>query len=300
LKKHSLIRKPQIHPALINQKLMTEKSRVLQLNVGGKKFDTYLSTFESVPLLHRRLASSDIGFREHNGRIFLDRDPKSFAIFLRVLRGGSELTLEERLTANKEFEFWASESTLPVSFPIKGTVYRVHWDDHGWDLPMNIVDEYLPALADKLARVCRRSADDRIDLADSVTNGIFYQNFSAVLRLIRAVQDPSHEMNPKDWHFLHKTLGLTEKIKLRTPPGWEEFSDLNLYVEEYNFSVKLQPDTSEWAYLIMLSDTMRSKTSSRPQSGWPPRLPEGLIFKEALAALPKDPNQIFKVCWSLE
>jgi len=279
---------------------MTEKSKLLQLNVGGKKFDTYLSTFEPVPLLHRRLASSDIGFREHNGRIFLDRDPKSFAVFLRVLRGGSELTLEERLTANKEFEFWASESTLPVSFPIKGTVYRVQWDGLGWDLPMNIVDEYLPGLADKLVRVCRRSADDRIDLADSVTNGIFYQNFPAVLHLIRAVQDPSREMNPKDWHFLNKTLGLTEKIKLRTPPGWEEFSELDLCADEYNFSARLQPNISDFAYIITLADSVRAKTSFRPQSDWPPRLPEGLIFKEALAALPKDPNQIFKVCWSFE
>jgi hypothetical protein len=281
---------------------MTEKSRLLHLNVGGKKFDTYLSTFEPVSLLYRRLASSDIGFREHNGRIFIDRDPKSFAVFLRVLRGGSELTLEERLTANKEFEFWASETTLPVSFPIKGTVYRVQWDGHAYDLPVSIVDKHLPGLTAKLSAVCRRSADGCIDLADPVTNystgGSIYQHFSAVLHLIRHVQDPSWIMSAKDWHYLHEILGLTERFDVRVI-DWDDFPGLDLYADEYNLTATLRPDAVRVEYTLALSDGVNCEAAPRLHKRWPPALPDGLAFKNPDDDLvpPTGPSQTFPLCW---
>ncbi len=71
--------------------------RIVSFNCGGTTFDTTLATLESAgENLLSKLATTEVGvLKDRKGRIFLDRNPKTFSLVLEFLRCGTIALLDE-------------------------------------------------------------------------------------------------------------------------------------------------------------------------------------------------------------
>ncbi|CAG2104925.1 unnamed protein product, partial [Medioppia subpectinata] len=84
----SAMKKCLSHSYLYQKQSMTAEEEIISLNVGGKRFSTSRQTLTSIgdtfftALLSGRIPS----LRDSSGAIFVDRDPKLFAIILHYLR----------------------------------------------------------------------------------------------------------------------------------------------------------------------------------------------------------------------
>lgn len=65
-----------------------QNSRIVYLNVGGKKFTTFVSTLEKTPYnsILYKLVNTKHKQVDKDGNLFLDRDPNLFEIILNALR----------------------------------------------------------------------------------------------------------------------------------------------------------------------------------------------------------------------
>ncbi|CAJ0951015.1 unnamed protein product, partial [Mesorhabditis belari] len=93
-------------------RLVFKKDDVIRLNVGGQRFDTFLSTLlvdrsnelfsHFVVLLEADLTEEKMPIRDNEGAFFLDRDPDQFRILLNNLRYVSYLRERQKLGKSSE------------------------------------------------------------------------------------------------------------------------------------------------------------------------------------------------------
>jgi hypothetical protein len=191
---------------------MTESpSPLLKLRVGGRDFETCLSTFDMVPLLQRRLDSTDgLGFRQENGVIILDRDPDAFTAMLKICRGYSSLSKKETRAGRDEFSFWGVQ---PMTSP-SDHFYRFVDPNNADNLivcPSSVLDTYLPNLVALLESSIVHSS--RHHHYKKLPPGVTFP-CQALQQLIACVQDKYVYMSWENWHCLRLKFGLNHKCML--------------------------------------------------------------------------------------
>ena len=89
---------------------------IIELNVGGRHFQVgrhlLVNAGNGLSKLAQFFGSSRILKRDHDGRIFLDRDPEAFGFLIRFLRSGGQYSYNDieneelRKMAELELKFW--------------------------------------------------------------------------------------------------------------------------------------------------------------------------------------------------
>ena len=66
--------------------LLKKYDQIVSLNIGGQLFSTTIETLTREKCLFTKMFSGQFDLREHQGAIFIDRDPTHFRYYLRNMR----------------------------------------------------------------------------------------------------------------------------------------------------------------------------------------------------------------------
>ncbi len=144
------------------------QQRIVSFNCGGVPFDTTLATLTSAgENLLSKLATTEVGvLRDRKGRIFLDRNPKTFGLVLEFLRCGTIAALDEgdaatRAVVDAELRFFCitglpNQQTSDVT--IRQALSRAH---------TRFVDSWLEVYEETATRLTAAVVADLQQLADS-------------------------------------------------------------------------------------------------------------------------------------
>ena len=97
------------------------QSEVVRVNVGGRVFTTTMATLSNIPFFNGLFETGCDIDRDHNGLIFIDRNPDFFADVLENARNGGVDVIEE---PKATFDYFGVQSDRPSEFDPAKVVFQ--------------------------------------------------------------------------------------------------------------------------------------------------------------------------------